>query len=237
MLTRHKHSAPQKSLLFRVIAFFSRLQFVYLYRSVKDPRILTSLFVFLSASTSLATIAIAAYLTDLPLLFPPLGPSAFILFYTPMSMSASPRNLILSHTMALAAGSVSLHLLAAAFPGADLFDRSTTDWHQILSVALAMGLITALMIGLKSSHPPAAASALIAAMGYLDDPLKIAGFLAAVLLLAMEGYFFNHILGGLPYPLWRADPKVVRDYGVLAGIPTSGEDFWGQLVSRTFRRR
>jgi hypothetical protein len=93
------------------------------------------------------------------------------------------------------------------------------------------------MIGLKSAHPPAAASALIAAMGYLDDFYKILGILVAVVLLAIEGYFLNHVLGGLPYPLWRADPKVVQEYGVLAGIPRSGEDFWGQLVSRTFQRR
>ena len=52
-------------------------------------------------------------LARLPLLFPPLGPSAFILFYTPMSVAASPRNVIMAHFLAVGAGLGALHLLAA----------------------------------------------------------------------------------------------------------------------------
>lgn len=236
-MLRNKSTAPQKSLLFRVTAFFSRLRFSYLYKNVKDPRILALLFVFLSGSTALGTIAMAAYLINLPLLFPPLGPSAFMLFHTPMSMAASPRNLILSHTMAVVVGLFSLHLFEMIFPMANLLDPSVMNWHRVFSVALAMGLITITMISMKSSHPPAAASALLAAMGYLDDPFKILGIVAAPILLALEAFFFNRVLGGLPYPIWRADPGIASNYGVLAGIPKTRENFWEQLASKTFQRR
>ncbi len=236
-MKKNRQPAPQKSLLFRVIAFLSRLQFGYLYKSVRDPRILTLMFALLAGSTSLATIAITAHLTNLPLLFPFLGPSAFILFHIPMSATASPRNLILSHTLAVAVGLFSLHLFAGIFPRADLFDTSIMNWHRIFSMALGMGLISLVMISLKCPHPPAAATALIATMGFLDDIYKISGLIIAVVLLAVEGFFFNHILGKLPYPLWRSDPKVVAEYGILAGIPTSGQKFWEELARKTFQRR
>jgi hypothetical protein len=139
--------------------------------------------------------------------------------------------------MAVAAGLFSLHLLSLLFPESKLFDQSVMDWYRVFAVALAMGLISVIMISIKSSHPPAAASALLAVMGYLDDPYKIAGIIAAVILLAIEGFFFNRVLGGLPYPVWRADQKVVRDYGILAGIPKDDEKFWEQLTNKIYQRR
>ena len=111
------------------------------------------------------------------------------------------------------------------------------NWYRVFSVALAMGLISAMMIWLEIPHPPAAATALIAVMGYLVDPYKIMGIIAAVLMLAVEGIVFNRLMGGLPYPLWRTDAKVARNYGVLAGIPRGDESFWEQLASRIYQKR
>jgi CBS-domain-containing membrane protein len=93
------------------------------------------------------------------------------------------------------------------------------------------------MISVRCVHPPAAASALIAAMGYLANPEQILGIIGAVILLVLEAIFFNRIIGGLPYPIWRADPNFARNYGVLAGIPETGTTFWQQLAAKTFQRR
>lgn len=100
-----------------------------------------------------------------------------------------------------------------------------------------MGLIGVLMVSLKCTHPPAAASAMIAAMGYLTDIVHIFGLIAAVVLLVMDAFFFNRVLGGLPYPVWRADPKISRRYGVLAGIPDTEATFWQQMAVKIFQRR
>ncbi|MBW1716072.1 MAG: hypothetical protein JRJ77_09640, partial [Deltaproteobacteria bacterium] len=59
----------------------------------------------------------------------------------------------------------------------------------------------------------------------------------AVILLVLEAIFFNRIIGGLPYPIWRADPNVARNYGVLAGIPETETTFWQQLAAKIFQRR
>jgi len=73
-------------------------------------------------------------------------------------------------------------------------------------------------------------------MGYLENPVQACGLIAAMLLLILEALFFNRLLGGLPYPLWRSDPQVSRRYGALAGMPDE-DTFWQQLTSKIFRRR
>ena len=219
------------------MAFFSRLRFSYLFRTVKNPGLLALLFVLLSGSSALATITLAAYLTSLPLLFPPLAPSAYILFRAPMSLEASPRNLICSHGAAVFIGLGALHLFNFLFPESGLLDPEMMSAGRVGAIAVAMGGISAFMIGFKASHPPAAATALIAATGYFDDAAKIMGLIAAALLLAVEGAFFNRVLGGLPYPLWHGDPEALQHYGPLAGIPQTGQSFWQRLTEDTFRRR
>ncbi len=236
-MREYRGRGPQHSLFFRVVAFFSRLRFGYLFRSMGNPHFLVVVFVFIAGGTALGIITLAAFLTELPLLFPPLGPSAFILFHTPMSLAASPRNVVLSHSLAVAAGLLSLWFVGMIYPEAHLSDPSAMDWYRVMAIALSMGLIGVLMVILKCVHPPAAASALIAAMGYLSNLTQILGLIGAVILLVLEAIFFNRIIGGLPYPLWQANPKVARNYGELAGIPATGTTSWQQLITKTFQRR
>lgn len=233
----HAQPGPQGSLLFRMVAFFSRLQLGYLIRSVRHPRFLVVMFVFVAGAIALGIITLAAYLIALPLLFPPLGPSAFILFHTPMSITASPRNVVLSHTMAVAVGIGSLGFAAMLWPNANLSDPSVMNWYRVAVIALSMGLIGLMMVTVRCVHPPAAASALIAAMGYLANAAQVLGLLAAVVLLVLEAFVFNRMIGGLPYPLWRADPAVSRNYGLLAGIPEVNTNFWQQLTTKIFQHR
>ena len=236
-MSERRLMGAQHSFLFRLIAFFSRLRLGYILRSRGYPRFLVMIFVFAAGAIALGTITIIAYLTALPLLFPPLGPSAFILFYTPMSISASPRSVILSHSLALAAGLSSLWLFKLILPHANLYDPTVMNWYRVIVIAMSMGAICLMMIVAKCVHPPAAASALIAAMGYLQNVEQIVGFIAAVILLVLEGVIFIKLLGGLPYPFWRADPQVARNYGELAGIPATGINFWQQLAMKSYQRR
>lgn len=111
------------------------------------------------------------------------------------------------------------------------------NWYRVMAIALSMGLTGIIMISARCAHPPAAASALIAAMGYLESIEQILGIIGAVILLVLEAIFFNRIIGGLPYPIWRADPHAARSYGELAGIPQTGTTFWQQLAAKTFQRR
>jgi CBS domain-containing membrane protein len=236
-MKKPKSPVPQQTVLFRIIALLTQFQLRHFLRNIKNTKTVLIVFVFLEGATALGTITMMAYLTNLPLLFPQLGPSAFILFYTPMSMSASPRNCILSHTMAVMAGLFSIRLFAIIFPEAGLLNYEVLDWHRVAAIALAMGLISVMMISTQSIHPPAAASALIAAMGYLENPVQLLGILSALVLLVLEAFLFNRLLGGLPYPIWRPDPKVSQKYRVLAGLQEAKTTFWGQLADKMFQQR
>jgi CBS-domain-containing membrane protein len=230
-------STPQHSLLYKAIALILRLRLGYLLRKTEDHRILAAVFLFSAGAAALGTITVAAYLIDLPLLFPPLGPSAFILFYVPMSASASPRNVVLSHTLGLCMGLLSLYFLILIFPEANLMNPLVMNGYRAAAIALAMGLISVVMAARGIAHPPAAATALIAAMGYLVNPVQIIGFICAVLLLVTEAIIFNRIIGGLPYPLWEMRPEVAIKYGSLAGIPEKDTSFWRKMAAKTFKCR
>jgi CBS-domain-containing membrane protein len=228
---------PQDTFIFRLVAFFSRLQLHYLHRNAQNRELITTIYLFIAGVTALATITIMAYLTDLMLLFPPLGPSAFILFYTPLAESASPRNLVLAHTMALLCGLTALVLAEVLLPGFQGTPSTTMNWANVTAIAMAMGAASISMVLFQCVHPPAAATALIAAMGYLDNPIQIGGVLLAVLFLGMEAYLFNRLLGGLPYPLWRFDPEVEKTYRSLTGQSKSTASRWQEITQKTFRRR
>lgn len=236
-MKKKQPSVPQYSFLFRLVAFFSRRQLWYLIQREGKSRLLIPVFVFVAGATALAIISILAYLTELPLLFPQLGPSAFILFYTPMSVSASPRNVIVSHVISVIAGLMFLWLFATLYPGSNLFDPAVMNGHRILVIALSMGFSCVAMVLLKCVHPPAAASALIAAMGYLVNVEQVLGIIAAVNLIVLTAIIFNRIIAGLPYPLWRADLKVARNFGEMAGITEGEPTFWRQLATKNFQRR
>ena len=123
------------------------------------------------------------------------------------------------------------------YPEGNLYDPSVMNWYRIIAIALSMGLVGIIMVCMKCVHPPAAASALIAAMGYLENSFQVIGIIGAVILLIWEAILFNRIIGGLPYPIWKADPKIARNYGMLAGIPDTETTFWQQLTIKTFQRR
>jgi len=231
-------AGPQGTFLFRAVALLSRLRFGYLYRSSGQRQWPLLLFVLLTGSTALGIISAAAWITKLPLLFPPLGPSAFILFHTPMSVQASPRSVLLSHAMALASGFAALGLMQWVFPEAQLFSSTHLGLPRILATALAMALVSTGMILARAAHPPAAATALIVATGFLSEPVQVIGLLGAVILLIAEAVFFVRFQAGLPYPLWRADPELSRRYGSLAGLPSEGGGFWKQmLAARVYSKR
>lgn len=236
-MSRLPMQGPQNTVLYKIIAAVLRLRPGYLMGKKGDHQILALFFLCAAGATALGTITLAAYLVEMPLLFPPLGPSAFILFYFPMSASASPRNVGLSHGLALCCGLLTLHLGAWLFPHAGLMDPDTLNGYRALVIAFSMGSISLLMVVLGCAHPPAAATALIAGMGYLVNPLQVVGFLIAVVLLVFEAIVFNRVLGGLPYPLWRFQPTVAIKYGQLAGVPDSETSFWHKMASRTFQHR
>jgi len=232
-----EHDTRKRDLLFDVVAALSKIQ---LHARLRGPGSSTGtklLFSITMAAAAIGTITAAAVLTKLPLLFPPLAPSAFILFTTPLAPTAAPRSVILGHTSAVLMGLLSIIVVNMAVPGAELGDPTVMNGPRIAAIVLAMALTTNAMLLLRCSHPPAAATALLAAMGWIQDPLTTAALVASAILLCLEAVVLLRIFGGLPYPLWNPAPDMARLYGALSGGDEATTSGWERIHDELLGRR
>ncbi len=159
-----------------------------------------ALFSFINGCISIGLMAVLALITRSPFIFPSLGPTAFLFFYTPTAPSASPRNTIIGHAVGIIAGYLSLVVTGLTMTGPALTVGVT--WPRVVAAALSLGLTAGLMVLFKSPHPPAGATTLIISLGILTKPLHLVLLMAAVVLLTLQALVINR-LAGLPYPLWN----------------------------------
>lgn len=185
-----------------VLGVARRLRFRALERH-HDSVVVKGLFVLINNAVSIALMAGAAELTREPFLFPSLGPTAFLLFYTPYAPSASPRNSVCGHLIAVLAGYGALAvtgLLAAGPAGTGV----TTP--RVIAAALSLGVTCGAMIWFRVPHPPAGATTLIVSLGIITHPVHLAVLMLAVVLLVVQGLAINRF-AGIAYPLWSASPR------------------------------
>ncbi len=165
------------------------------------------LFGFTNGVISIGLMAAAALATGAPLIFPSLGPTAFLLFYTPLQPAACPRNVLGGHLIGAVAGYLSL----AVFGLLDAAPALTTGVTvpRVAAAALSLGLTSGVMVWAKLPHPPAGATTLIVSLGILREPWQLAVLMLAVALLAVQGFVINR-LAGIPYPVWApAKPPTI----------------------------
>jgi CBS-domain-containing membrane protein len=165
-----------------------------------EERKVVSALAAVNAGMAILTIGLVAWLTDLPLVFPALGPSAFILFSAPLSPAGSPRSVILGHLTAMACG-YAAWLLVSGASGATVTIGSGT-WPPILSAVLALAGCCLVLIRIACPHPPACGSGLVVALGAVTEPTEMLIMALAVVWLTAQAVFMNR-LAGLPVPAWR----------------------------------
>ena len=159
-----------------------------------------ALFSFINGCLSIGLMAVLALVTGSPFIFPSLGPTAFLFFYTPLAPSASPRNTLLGQTIGVLAGYVSLLITGLTAAGSAVAVGVT--WPRVIAAALSLGLTAGLMVLCKSPHPPAGATTLIVSLGLLTRPWQLLLLLVAVVLLTIQAFAINR-LAGISYPLWN----------------------------------
>ena len=165
----------------------------------RDSRFWIGVFALCNGGLSTALMALGARVTGEPLVFPSLGPTAFMLFYQPTSPAASPRNTLLGHLIGIGAGYLSLRVFGLAHATPALTGGVT--WAWIGSASLSLALTAGFMIWLAVPHPPAGATTLIVSLGILPRPLQLVALFAAIMLLVVQGLAINR-LAGVPYPWW-----------------------------------
>ncbi|WP_168719022.1 HPP family protein [Thermosulfurimonas marina] len=211
----------------------------FFYQATRwDVRKLTALYVLSGSFLSLSTLGFAAYFLNWPLIFPALGPTAFLIFYSPARSISWPRNSLLGHLLALACGLGAYFLLVWLFPEALKAESFTLT--EIFLVCGAVALTGLLLVLFNLQHPPAAATAMLAAAGYFSSPENILGFLLALILLLLEGLFL-HRLSGVVYPLWtipgeKEEPPIRTKLGEV-GEGGHLSDPYARLAHRLTTRR
>ena len=165
-------------------------------------RFVLGLFALVNGLISITIMSAAAAITAQPLIFPSLGPTAFLLFYSPRAPVASPRNAIVGHLIGVFAGYLSLVIFGLTEHGPAFAEGVT--WARVGAAAVSLGLTSGFMVWLLAPHPPAGATTLIISLGIMPKPSQQAFLMLAVVALVIQGLVINRF-AGVDYPLWKAD--------------------------------
>jgi CBS domain-containing membrane protein len=158
-----------------------------------------AVFMFVNGFVTIAILAGVAMVSGTPFVFPSLGPTAFLFFFTPTLPTASPRNTLYGHAIGIACGYGAL--LATGLQHAPPAMVEGVGLRRVLAAALSLAATGALMILLKAAHPPAGATTLIVALGIVTRPFHLVVIEVAVVLLTVQAVVINR-LAGIDYPLW-----------------------------------
>lgn len=181
-----------------VVILLEHLRMNWLLRHF-PPRIIHAIYVLVNGFITVAILGMLAFATGSPFVFPSVGPTAYLFFFTPMAKAASPRNAILGHAIGLICGYAALVLTGAS--SSPVSAHPVVNWPMIFAAALSLSATGAIMILLRVSHPPAGATTLIVSLGLISHPKDLIIIEVAVVLLTLQALAINR-LAGLPYPLW-----------------------------------
>ena len=181
-----------------VLGLFRRFQLTELIRYHNVTAVL-AVFSLINGFISIALMAAVALITGAPFIFPSLGPTAFLLFYTPTAPPASPRNTIVGHLIGASAGWLSLVIFGLTLAPPAL--SAGVDWPRVGAAALSLAATSGLMVLLRVPHPPAGATTLIVSLGLMPHLWQLGVLMVAVVLLTGQAFVINR-LAGINYPLW-----------------------------------
>lgn len=164
-----------------------------------DERKAISLVAAINGGLSILTIGFIAWLTDLPLMFPALGPSTFILFSMPMTPAAAPRNVIVGHWVCLVIGYVVW--LSMSFLSGEPVSAQTGGWPVFCSASIALAISCLLLVLLSCPHPPACAGSLMISIGAITQWHQLLIMAIVVVWLTYQAVAMNRF-AGLNVPIW-----------------------------------
>ncbi len=179
-------------------------------------RVVWAIYVCINGFITIGLLALLALLTGSPFVFPSLGPTAYLFFFSPLAEASSPRNTILGHAIGLICGYGAFALTVASSPPFGM--HPGVHGARVLAAALSLSATGALLALFRVSHPPAGATTLIVSLGIISQPRELVIIEVAVILLTAQALAINR-LAGVPYPLWgkhnSAEPAPVVGSGVL----------------------
>ena len=181
-----------------IALLLKRLRMAWLLKHL-PPRLVWAVYVGINGFVTIGLLALLALVTGSPFVFPSLGPTAYLFFFSPLAEASSPRNSILGHAIGLICGYAAF-VVTTGF-GPSFAANGEIHAPRVLAAALSLAATGALMALLRVSHPPAGATTLIVALGIISQPKELVVIEIAVILLTAQAFAINRI-AGIPYPLW-----------------------------------
>jgi CBS domain-containing membrane protein len=176
----------------------ARLHLTHLFKRYPERWVWAG-FMFVAGFFTIGLLSVLAMISKNPFIFPPLGASAFLHFHAPTSPTASPRNTMYGHALAILSGYFALWVMGIEDAGPALV--AGVNIERVVACALSLALTGALMILAKAPHPPAAATTLVVSLGIVARPAQLGVLELAVGVLTLQAITINR-LAGLNYPLW-----------------------------------
>jgi CBS-domain-containing membrane protein len=99
-----------------------------------------ALFMFVNGFISIGILCGLAMIFQTPFIFPSLGATAFLVFFTPTTPPASPRNTLCAHALAITCGYGALWLTGLQHAGPAIVTE--LGWARVLAVAVSLGVVS-----------------------------------------------------------------------------------------------
>jgi len=198
-LVNEHHDAPAEHNGFEHVGvLLRRMRMEWLLQRF-PARLVWAIYVCVNGFITIGLLGLLAFLTGSPFVFPSLGPTAYLFFFSPLAEVSSPRNTILGHAIGLVCGYAAFILAVASSPPFGM--NPGVHGARLLAAALSLSATGALMAFLRISHPPAGATTLIVSLGIISQPKELVIIEVAVILLTVQAFAINR-LAGIPYPVW-----------------------------------
>jgi CBS domain-containing membrane protein len=166
-----------------------------------------ALFMFLNGFVTIGLLAAVAMISRTPFVFPSLGPTAFLFFFTPRAPAASPRHTVYGHAIGILCGYGALWLFGLQHAPPAM--ATGVSAARVGAAALSLASTGALMILMKAAHPPAGATTLIISLGIVTRPFHLFVIEVAVAILTLQAIAINR-LAGIDYPIWALRNSVAE---------------------------
>jgi CBS domain-containing membrane protein len=199
MATKTNHGNEWHTGFEHVAALLAHLRMTWLLKHL-PPQLVWSVYVGVNGFATIGLLGLLALVTGSPFVFPSLGPTAYLFFFSPLAEASSPRNAILGHAIGLVCGYAAFAVTSGFGP--TFAAHGEVHLPRVLAAALALSATGALMALLRVNHPPAGATTLIVALGIIFQPRELIVIEIAVILLTAQAFLINRI-AGIRYPLWR----------------------------------
>lgn len=161
----------------------------------------------LAVAVLIGVVGALALLAGQAWLLPSLGPSVYLVALLPAQPAARAYNVLAGHLVGLAAGIVAVWAAGAAAAPVVL-ESGTLSGQRVVAAVLAMALTMLVMLAIGASHPPAAATTLLVALGSLRAPQDAMHVAAGAAIVAVAGIAWRRLrLGQWPHRRATHEPS------------------------------